>query len=215
MKILIVAATEFEISPFIKSKKNIDASLEYVITGVGMVATTYALMKRLQEKKYDLLVNVGIAGSFKKEIKIGSVLRVEKDSFSELGAEDDTQFKPIDQLKLGKSTFSENLASVPLNQCLSFDSLPSVSGITVNTVHGNERSISVVKKQWGAEVESMEGAAVFYVAEQESIAAIQVRAISNYVEKRNTSNWKIQESIQNLNEWLLNFAKEINQLKTP
>ena len=49
MKILLVAATEEEIRPlipFIKGEKDID----YLITGIGMVATAYSLSKTAQPK---------------------------------------------------------------------------------------------------------------------------------------------------------------------
>jgi hypothetical protein len=38
--------------------------------------------------------------------------------------------------------------------------LPAVNAITVNTVHGNERSIAAVIERFRPEVESMEGAGV-------------------------------------------------------
>lgn len=44
----------------------------------------------------------------------------------------------------------------------------------------------------------MEGAAVFYVANQLNIPAIQIRSISNYVEPRDRANWKIQEALSSL-----------------
>ena len=73
MKLLIVAATEAEIAPtlahfnlignsFIESER-----FDVVITGVGMVATAIALGQRLNEN-YNLVLNVGIAGSFAKNI---------------------------------------------------------------------------------------------------------------------------------------------------
>jgi futalosine hydrolase len=55
----------------------------------------------------------------------------------------------------------------------------------------------------------MEGAAVFYVAQQEKIPALQIRAISNLVEKRNKDNWDIPLAIKNLNEWLILFSSSL------
>jgi len=48
-------------------------------------------------------------------------------------------------------------------------------------------------------VESMEGAAFFMACEQFEIPCIQIRAISNKVEKRNTANWDLSLAIKNLN----------------
>jgi futalosine hydrolase len=50
----------------------------------------------------------------------------------------------------------------------------------------------------------MEGAAVFYVGFMEKIPVIQLRNISNFVEPRNRSSWKIPEAIKVLNDFLIN-----------
>jgi futalosine hydrolase len=45
----------------------------------------------------------------------------------------------------------------------------------------------------------MEGAAVFKVCNEFFIPCIQIRAISNKVEKRNKENWNMPLAIRNLN----------------
>src|SRR5690606_32993879 len=98
MKILIVAATYAEIAPFL-NKLAIQGipdeainfnhhELKFLITGVGMVSTAFALGKEFAAQKFDLALNVGIAGSFSKKIKLGQLVEIKEDIFSELGAED-------------------------------------------------------------------------------------------------------------------------------
>jgi futalosine hydrolase len=205
MKILIVAATEAEISPtlahfqltpdsFIETE-NIDV----LITGVGMVATAFALGKTLNNK-YSLVLNVGIAGSFDKDIPLGSLVEVTTDTLSELGAEDHDSFISLPDLGFGKNTF--HAAEEPsLN-------LTKFNGITVNKVHGNRQSIKITQTLFNTQVESMEGAAVFYACNLLSIPVKQVRAISNYVEPRNRENWQIGLAVKNLNDWLINFLNQ-------
>ncbi|HNP99301.1 MAG TPA: futalosine hydrolase, partial [Bacteroidia bacterium] len=91
MKILLVSATENEMGSLETAwfRKN---QVDRLITGVGMVATTYSLTRELQQKSYDLAVNIGLAGSFDRNIPIGEVVRVTEDIFSELGAEDGEEF---------------------------------------------------------------------------------------------------------------------------
>src|SRR5690606_17485859 len=74
-------------------------------------------------------------------------------------------------------------------------------GITVNTVHGDDPTIGKVVERLSPHVESMEGAAVFQAAQRFGIPALQVRAISNYVERRNKANWQLTPAIANLNSW--------------
>ena len=77
--------------------------------------------------------------------------------------------------------------------------LQSVKGITVNTVHGNSETISEITQRENPEIESMEGASVFKVCEQMNIPCLQIRSISNKIEKRNKKNWNLDLAILNLN----------------
>jgi futalosine hydrolase len=206
MKILLVAATRAEIAflakhfqlpdqDFVRTKE-----FDLLITGVGMTATAYALGKHLSAT-YKLVLNLGIAGSFDTNIPLTTVVNVTSDEFSELGAENGDTFLSIDQLGFGKAKFDarNNL----LNNDI--DKLPKVHGITVNRVHGEKISISKVTEQCNPVVESMEGAAVLYCCEKESLPCLQVRSISNYVEPRNKERWQICPAIMSLNEWAIRF----------
>src|ERR1700761_3207916 len=110
MRLLIVAATGFEVES-LKSKvesqdfglKNLDLVL--LTTGVGMVATAFSLGKHLATNQYDLAINLGIAGSFDRNITLGEVVEVIEDGFPELGAEDDEEFLSIEKLGFGEGNF--------------------------------------------------------------------------------------------------------------
>ena len=45
----------------------------------------------------------------------------------------------------------------------------------------------------------MEGASVFKVCQEFNVPCLQIRSISNKVEKRNINNWNLDLSIRNLN----------------
>ena len=85
--------------------------------------------------------------------------------------------------------------------------LPRVNGITVNTVHGNERSIAAVVERCRPQVESMEGAAFMYACLLQKMPFAEVRAVSNVVERRNRGAWKIAEAIDNLNATALEIIE--------
>nr|WP_315419162.1 futalosine hydrolase [uncultured Pedobacter sp.] len=207
MKTLIVAATKAELTffylhfnlpdgDFVESK-----NFDLLITGVGMVATAFALGKHLSSK-YSLVVNFGIAGSFDREIALGTVLNITEDTFAELGAENGDEFLTISNLGFGENHYSPKTQK-NLN-------LPIAKGITVNCVTGSEKSIKNLIKRLNPTTESMEGAAVFYAGKQLNIDCLQIRSISNYVEPRNKDNWKIGLAIKNLNDWAIAFVGEMN-----
>ncbi len=207
MQILIVAATQAEIQPllnYFNEKKPFDV----LITGVGMVATAYALGNKTSISKYDLTINLGIAGSFDKNIALGEVVNIQKDCLSELGAEDGDYFIDIQSLGFGESIY-ENDADI--NYFSNRFNLKKVSAITVNTVHGNEGSILKISQQLHPQLESMEGAAFFYACQHAGIMGLQIRAVSNYIEKRNRDNWNIALAIKNLNNFAIQFIEDITQ----
>jgi len=182
MNVLIVAATKSEIT----SERISD--LPILITGLGMVNTAITLTQELNENNYDLVINMGVSGSFSDEIKIGDVVEVIEDCFSEIGFEDGQIFSEF-------SVF-ENKTRYKVD---GRTSLKKVKGITVNTVHGNEKSIHNIIERLHPDIESMEGAVLFKVCEEMKTSCIQIRSISNKIEKRKKENWNLDLAISNLN----------------
>jgi futalosine hydrolase len=213
MKILLVSATKFEVSPVLKKLKKVSAKedlsvyrfgkhlIDVLITGVGMTATGFHLAKVLS-KKYDLAINAGVAGSFKRLILPGSVVNVVSDCFADLGAEDGDRFLTLKEMGLGngKPQIPNPKSQIPRLKGIS--PLKNVKGITVNTVHGNTASIRKVVKKFNPDIESMEGAAFFFACQEFRIPCVQIRSVSNYVERRNKKNWKLALAVKNLNIFL-------------
>ncbi|WP_437919435.1 futalosine hydrolase [Sphingobacterium sp. LRF_L2] len=194
MNTLVIAATVEEIQPslhFLNERK-----IPYIITGVGMIASAYAITKAVTLTNPDLLIQVGIGGILDTEATLGSVYQIQEDLIFDFGAEDNDSFIPMDRLGFGKSHFSQP----KLPDAIVLPNTKHARGITVNKVHGNPSSIAQLKNQYSSPiVESMEGASVFYVAEKEKIMALQFRGISNFVEPRNRESWQIGLAIRNLN----------------
>lgn len=219
MNILVVSATEFEVKPLLSflgialptvgiNNANIDfeeKDIKILITGVGIV-NTVLIMGRFLKDEYDLIINVGVCGAFDKQLELGELVHITEDILSEMGAEDGDDFLTYDQLNLpGKHIFSENCN----DSYLMVDILKKVKGITVNTVHGNETSIKKVKELYNPDVESMEGAAFFAACSGMKGNSVQIRAISNYVEKRDKEKWQMPLAIKNLNDFLITFIKNV------
>jgi futalosine hydrolase len=208
MKILIVSATRFEAGPLLLqmgSLRNAESNfisgmfnlheVDVLITGVGMVVTAYYTGKAINDS-YDLALNMGICGSFNRNLDLGAVVNVYEDMFPELGAEDGEAFLSLEDMKLpGVTKITNN--SGALHTII--EVLPKVTGITVNTTHGRESSIQQIVERFHPYVESMEGAAFMFACEQEGIPYVQLRAVSNYVERRNREAWNIPLAITQVN----------------
>jgi len=222
MRILIVAATAPEIEKLTSDLRFADFDCDQgthiatelkaaynghdistLITGAGMVATAFAMGKHLSQNQYDLAINLGIAGSFDRNIVLGDVVEITEDTLAELGAEDDEDFITIDKLGFGESTFR---ATYQLPETFG---LRKANAITVNTVHGNDASIKKLSGYIDAQIESMEGAAFFYACKQAAVPSLQIRAVSNYVEKRNRGAWQIGLAIKNLNTFAGEFLARV------
>ncbi len=216
MKTLLVVATLLEIKPLLEraQKKTFSNSLytycingkevDVVCTGVGMVATAFHLATVLATNKYQFVINAGIAGSFDKSLPLGAVVEVVEDQFSEMGADDNGNFMSLIDLNLMSSNEFPYQAGLLNNKQSGISlSYPKVKGITVNTVHGSEQTIQKTIIRCSPQVESMEGAAFFYACKSAKTPCLQIRSISNYVERRNRASWNIPLAVNNLNTELL------------
>jgi futalosine hydrolase len=210
MNILIVSATATELAPFLErlgyaTSDKVMSSFVYknhrlgiLVTGVGMTQTAYYLGKFLSAK-YDVVINAGICGSFDKYLRLGETVIVKEDYFADLGAEDGEKFLSIHELNLPGAYYVKNEKPLMLSV---LEDVKQVRGVTVNTTHGNTTSIQKFNTRIKADVETMEGAAFLWACNQEKVRCLQLRSISNYVEKRDRSKWEIPAAIKSLNEML-------------
>lgn len=217
MKILILAATHGEIAPTLKllhgvKRKNELSMGTYhghtihaLVTGVGMMAMAYYAGRQLN-RKYDIAINAGIAGSFKKRFPIGTVVQVINDQLPELGKESEHRFLTFNNTGMPVENIFSNISALKIK---ALRDLIKVRGITVNTVHGKYETIEKVIRKFNPDVETMEGASFIFACNKNNIPCVQLRAISNFVEPRNRKRWDIALAVKNLNDALL---KILNQL---
>ncbi len=203
MKILIIAATELEISG-LRNLSNID----FLTTGIGSAHTIYKLSRKLQKSVYDIVINIGIAGAYSSEYKIGKVVQVKTEVFGDLGFEDHNSFIPISASKLGASQKN----SYSNNSIYSLDKhIPFVKSLTVNRSSGQKNTINERIDIFNADIENMEGAGIFMVCNDIKIPFVEIRSISNIIEERNTKNWDIPLAIHNLHIETIKFINNLNK----
>jgi futalosine hydrolase len=224
MKILIVAATPMEVkllieefsfveekNDFLRHYKFAGSEIDLLITGIGTTFTTFRLTQTLAENNYNLVLNMGIAGSLTRELHIGEIVNVVSEEFADLGIE-----KPDEFLTLFEAGFMDaneypfENGTLKATAGIEFAGLKKVRGITTNMSHGRKQSIAEIHQKFSAHVESMEGAAVFYVCNSMGVWCNQIRAISNFVEPRDSSKWNIPLALENLKEAIIEVLKKLS-----
>lgn len=220
MKILLVAATNQEIEPvkhylaeriYLRKHQQIDV----LITGVGSLATTYALSKEINRQKPDVAIQAGIGGSFHPLFCPGKMVTIKEEIIGDLGVMENEKWHSLFDLGfIGENDhpWKNGKLTNPYPELLAKLELEKVKAITVNRISTEESFIQQIKEKFCPVVESMEGAAFHYVCLKESIPFLQIRSISNMVGERDKSKWLLKESIDVLNQELIRL---LNQLTDP
>ncbi|HPF50904.1 MAG TPA: futalosine hydrolase [Draconibacterium sp.] len=222
MNILLVAATWMEVnllvdelektgekSHLFKEYRFGEVNVDILIAGIGTTFTTFHLTNTLKEKKYNMVINIGIAGSLTRELKIGEVVNVVYDEFADLGIETQNEFLTLFEagyMNINEYPFENGVLKATYSN--GWIDLKKVRGVTTNRSHGSKNSITALHTKYSAHTESMEGAAVFYVCKWMGVDCYQVRSISNYVEPRDSSKWNIPLALEKLKESVLELLKK-------
>lgn len=202
MSILLCAATEFEIKPtleFVRDQK--PGTIQVLITGVGLTTAAYQLTRAVYTHRPRLIVQAGIAGCLNEQWKLAEVVAVKNEVIGDLGVEEDGRFQSLFDLKLNDSnTFPWIQGQLGNNSpLLSQTGLPLVNSVSINEISTDKERIQYYKNELGADIESMEGAALHYVSLMENIPFLQIRSLSNFVGERDKNQWLLKEAIINLN----------------
>ncbi len=171
------------------SRHDADASLA---TGAGPVAAAAALSWFLAQYKVQEIVGIGIAGSLVgAPFPVGAVCRIETERFDGLGAESG-QGTPLVLPFPGLENGPWRLASPP-----DLSHLPSAAGLTVASATGTART-ALRRRQLGADLESMEGAAWARTATRFHTPFAQVRSVSNVAGFRAPGSWDVAAALRAL-----------------
>jgi futalosine hydrolase len=226
LRILVVASTNREVKlltdrlqlvnvyrPDFLSFRYGNLLIDILITGVGSIFMTYHLTKILGTVSYDMAVNIGMASSFDYFLEQGFVVNVIQDQFADLGFEEKEAFFTLGEKELmDENTFpftEEVLRSIGNFELNEIEALIPVKAITVNTIHGAPENIARKKQKFSPEIETMDGAAFFFVCLNEKVPFLQIRAIASFVEIRKIENWNIPLALKNLTDTVMAVFNEL------
>jgi futalosine hydrolase len=225
--VLIVSATKLEVQPLMKAASRIMESdeglftltfdkntLNLLITGVGIPASTFGIASFLAQNPIRLAIHIGIAGSYSPEIRNGQAVMVVEDEFGDIGIDQNYNFGTVFEAgftKLNHPPFSSGrLVSKPPANILLTEKLKKVKGLTVNMVTSNKTINQNRIDKFQAEIETMESAAFFYCCLKNELPFISLRGISNRVGESDRSKWLIKEAIQSVCSTLVKILHKNN-----
>lgn len=225
-RILFTAAEQEELLCAMQACRSVhqadNVQADFLLTGIGTTSICYRLSKQLIEAKfnkhpYDFVVNLGVAGSFCIDniiTSLGSTVLVGKEYFGDLGFETPFGFQTlfqsqvidadlfpftggaIERVKLGDSM-----------EAMLKSNFHEVVGVTLQKVTGSHEVKRELINKFSPDIESMEGAACFYVCKMENINFIELRAISNEVGESDRSKWRAANAISSLKEGIIRVYK--------
>jgi futalosine hydrolase len=178
------------------------AGVETLISGIGPVDAAARVARALCERRYDMVINAGIAGALHGVANVGDGVVVGEELY-------ELNLETGDPLALppGSLLADRVPADAQLIEALTSLGFPLVRGVTVSRVTATDASAARHRER-GAEVESMEGFAVMRAAQLAAVPAIEVRGISNLVGDRAASAWDFGAGILGLRR-ILNAALDL------
>lgn len=167
------------------------------LTGVGVplaLAQTLIVAGRLQPKR---ILNIGIAGAYPSSgLQIGDIVAGTMEVYGDVGfgLPEPPHFQAVQESEWG--AFYQ--VPLPLTQFPEFPAPCLGGGCTVNTCTGTEEVGHQRETLFGADFETMEGAAVAQAGQTLGIPVCEIRAISNFASVRDTRPENIRFALTNL-----------------
>lgn len=221
---MIVAATEGEAGiirniPFLTESGGgytlHDNKIDLLVTGVGSVGTSWSLSKWFSvNEKPHLAINIGIAGSFRKDIPAGEVVLPVSDCFADAGIESGRGFITLAEAGLeDPDNFPFRSGRIICDNRfvdLAAAKLRKVKAVTVNTATGTLETIARLVNKYDPDIETMEGATFAYICSCERVDYLALRAVSNLIGPRPEQKWDIPLALKTLALALEEFLTTID-----
>lgn len=187
----------------------------FLVTGIGLVETAHSLTVFFERQGHDItgVVNIGVAGAFPQAgVKILDLCLASSEVIGDMAICFEDRLTPLGSPELvlhqyfpcqGRlfDTFQEwaGKTSCPVRQG------PFVS---VNCVSATRKRGEMLAATYEGISENMEGAAVARVCQSYGVDWLEIRCMSNMVEDRDTSNWRLSEAVAKCSEFAGQFLTD-------
>jgi len=194
-------------------------SIVFTHCGVGKVNATHSATLMLENYDVDLMILFGIGGGYKDAL-IGDVMVAQSENYAEEGILTEYGWKSMEFIgfPLLKNEI-EYFNTFPMDSLLSQLAVKVSGDLGFNTAYGNFITVSqcsgtresgeLLKNRFDGICENMEGAAVAHICALYGIPVIEIRGISNIIEKRELIKWNIPLAVSNCNKVVSELVKRI------
>lgn len=218
--ILVVCATELELEPLRAIVPADENRWTALVCGVGVVETTLSLSRILEQRKgaFDTVLHFGVGGAYVSAsgqgAKLLDICLAEEELFGDFGICHNDHMEILPENLIHKAHYS--LDTDLRNHCIGVLTKENIrfrqgTFVTVAGVSATARRGEMLHTQYQGLCENMEGAAVARVCEEFSLPLLEMRCISNYVEDRDLSRWRLREACQRAAECSAAFLQELLQ----
>lgn len=172
--------------------------------GVGKVSAACRLTAALHVQRPDRVLAVGVCGAYRAagdgvRLAVGDLCVVASDRLADEGVQTEEGFLDLADLELGDAT--PIAADAEWTDVIAGRlAAPIVHGATVSTCSGTDRRAADLLVRTGAQVETMEGAAIGWVCRNAGIPWAQLRVVSNFTGDRKSAQWNLDLAVSRLGD---------------
>lgn len=205
--LLVVAATQKEMAPFLKSAGDLGRAVRTSVCGVGPVEAAVTLTRLLERCRLDLdgVVNFGIGGAYRPGPEGGAATMLElclamEEVLGDYGVCYGERLEAFpDSVPAAPTMFPQDhrmLREAEAALTARGVSFRTGTFVTVNAASGTAYRGALLSRRYNGLCENMEGAAIARVCREFELPMLEMRVISNLVEDRPGSPWKIDEACE-------------------
>jgi futalosine hydrolase len=185
-------------------EEGLDLPHPVAVLGVGKVAVTAGLLEAIARHRPRGVLLFGVAGAFPERhrrppspppVAPGGCCLVASDLLGDDGVATPDGFRSLDELGIGANgPFAADSART--RGAATTLGVPTVRGVTMSTGSGSEATSRAIAGRSGADVETMEGAAVAWLCHRAALPFVQLRAISNWTGDRARGAWDLGAAVR-------------------
>jgi futalosine hydrolase len=183
-------------------------TLADAVIGVGKAAAAMRTTQLLLAERPTWLLLIGVCGAYPESgLEVGALCLVGEDLLADEGvALPGGGFMGLAEMGLGEiGPFIADPART--RSAAALLAVPVLRGATVSTCSGDDAHSRALAGRSGAQVETMEGAAVLQVCRALAVPVVQLRCVSNRTGDRERAGWDLRGAIDRLHTGVLALGR--------